>query len=1305
MTVKSNNSPPIDPKNPLLPFYGHGFSWTTFEAFFCDFFSAGVHLKSPDGTNIEILEAHPYDVPGGSQKGIDIECRMENGETWAVQCKHRKKWGPTDTKNAVKAFTHKASRVILAITKEGLTTNARKPLPQNWELWDGRKISSEFFHRMHRQRAKAADILYRHFGRGWPEQFFDIRSRNPFLPGEAFYAELLKEGRVFDLRCPLAGRKTELKKLQDFTCSKSKQVFCLVAPAGQGKSRLLLEFQRELPRGEQTVLFLDRDHNDVECIREYLDMLKGPLCLVLDNADRRESELKALLSAAYGRPETKILLAHRPTPNGRIRRTLLEHHKDTSEIEKIELKLLPKNDCRKLAEELLEYEPSHTAFVAKLARQSPLLATITGRMIVRGQINQPIQNTDEFRDHIFTKAFAPQLESMKEGRPDEPFDMLLKTIALVSPLDRTSDNIMDTLAAFLQRERHQVSEYLDLLVKVGLLQQNRKQHFSGKETVTVQITPEMLASHFSQTACYSGSGQSTGFAEAVIQDFIDFAKPEILQNIAKAAWLNGNKTDDAPLAALWSIIRADIEDCPAREIFIEINKLRPVAAYLPRKLIELVEKVQQSEQYNEALLPEKCWQILKDIAVANPIHVSRCMDVLVRDTELDNPGPQNALLTMSDIATMEVWKSTHVIFAVTDWLEGACNSPQCLKEINLSIFLPALLRPYFKVRIPESWRVGSKLAGRDWHIQRNTSKKMRQAVLDFCEQRLEWDTRWQLGVLSILDVAIRPPCCDSKSPLPKKHAADFLEDRFRALRMIGRLMLNPAAPVVACVARRNLTSFFGYLDESPLKREAEILVANIQESVELEIVRVLTGNDSMDFGPIQEFEDWDLEYEERQKRWSALVDRSVKNFLDSSSQEQVFIQLEKIATRLCANGFNAQVSDVFRSVSKQNRKTAEHLATEMLARKDAEINSGYGSLVTSFPSCLEQQSAWIAKGIESECTRIQHSCIGSLGGLVRHPDNKTQREKLHALMHEVLNNRRLAQHHCRHIMLAWLGPWEYSKSTKLKLLPRLPDLRTNEDGAIFSSILQQMDSEDLSGSTMNSLILKLEHVPDLEKSSRSLIRLSSTFPASVYHLLRKRLDRSIERPEHFKPVPSRAWDMRFAGIFENPNILADFKRAIKPFLSPPWDYISHEFDFYRTVLFSSGNVELWGFWLQEMSSEQLENFTMLILFGIRFELSLQNPQIVKGILQRATELDQGLFQMLQEELAQNGVRSWTNGEPDKRWQSAIDAKRSLAVRFASDSILGPFYIKSVENEQRDIDRIHKDHVDEVKRITAEFEGS
>src|SRR5258706_539538 len=287
-----------------------------FEDFFLHFLNSGVTLtvqRGGTGVTRRVIQAETYAAGRGKdQKGIDLRVTVEGGETWCIQCKRYKKWTAAETKQAIeRAGEFKASHYILAVACDPLAdVHDEVASHANWTIWNLDAICAEF--RLKVPTHKQAQVLnFVGFEPLEIKRFVGLATRALVTPTE-FFSRYMGPEKSFRHDWKLVGRDVEMKTMADFLADGSTKVLTLISKGGDGKSRLLWEFTRDLEQqmsGSQ-VLFFNPHSNDPPDFAFHSDA--SLRVVVIDDAHRTESLPTSLLALAACDPKSKIILAMRP---------------------------------------------------------------------------------------------------------------------------------------------------------------------------------------------------------------------------------------------------------------------------------------------------------------------------------------------------------------------------------------------------------------------------------------------------------------------------------------------------------------------------------------------------------------------------------------------------------------------------------------------------------------------------------------------------------------------------------------------------------------------------------------------------------------------------------------------------------------------------------------------------------------------------------------------------------------------------------------------------------------------------------
>jgi len=1320
---------PLTPNNTFLPFDSPGFHWTDFEAFFCDFFSLGITLPAADGTEVKVVEVRHYNVPGTDQEGIDLVCKMANGESWVVQCKHNRKtkWTEAATKKVCEKCTYNADRYFLLVSELEVGEAARKPIRRRkkWKFWDGRQISTEFIRCFKDRKQDGAAILYRNFGSAWAEQFFDVRGRSPFQTSGAYFGNQLKPeaGRAFDLLGPMQGRQKELEALRSFATSKNKQVCLLSAPGFWGKSRLLLEFARTSSKDNMTILFVAEGEPSQEQLNTYLDLVKGTVIVVLDQAHSREEEINKLLGSVLPSRDAKIIMAVRPGPLlGPIKTRIRQAGVDSRALLTLPLKRLTHKDARALAEQGLEpHFPGCVAAVSRLARKNPGFAVLTAKLIREGKLyDKLIEDTDEFKHFIMVQGFDSEKESLEKAFANAPVLKALHLIALLGPLENNLES-RSSLAAFLEQQPEDVSGMIDAFVETGIVSQRiLTDPWTGMKTLSLEIEPAILADHLACEACLTKAGQSTGFSERVLQHFNQkIYLPKILRNLSAVDWRseqNEHETSSEIFDPLWEELQGQFEHASNDGRAELLDHVAPIVTLQPRRVLQLIRWMVKQGAAPEVDIKEEWWTLppekkhewnlrkaiglLETIGNQCPSEVGSCLDLLwqfeKRGFKSGSWG-NSPIRLMSNIASYQIWKSPKIQDAFLDWVESCSVDSTSLSDTNLTWFLPELLRPIFNPFATETWLSEPMVATSRAHlIPFRMWNPLRKRVFDFCEKRLGWDRRWQLGIISVLSVALEPARAPHPiSSLPKAFRERHDEGRLHAMQLLKKLLENTDDPVIQNQALWEASRRQRYEKNKELLKEASALVSNAAESLPLDLVRILTGRGNAWFEKELTESERDLKLVDQEevlsRKCQEFADKVGLDFVEAHPSPQKGLELiENYMLDLEQCGFHPKARELLFAFSRVNPAYAKQLAQEILEHEVGLCAQAFGILALHAFENKKDIRSVIEKALASNNPVLQESVIEFMNWF-RKKNGQGFKADAEEVMRGILSSPQLASKHAESMVTHWL-PYGTLDAFEVSLLYDLPELsrRTCADKLIRVIAYNLPKGSELDEDSLAKMLLKTVAVESYsDKSTYLLGELGKRFPLALFRLLEARVRHAKKLPEGnpYFPLPSELRYIDFSDFIEIDDVC---KKAVT-FLDTriQKDRVdSNEAELYHHILCqgTESHFEIFKAALSGISSaKELDRLIDFLQVDLGLDISSKMPLLIKELLQTAQDLGAEVFEEIQKSLlCKSEITSSTNGIPDRAWQASIDHTRSLANRYADDPLLGPFYKRLAKTDAAEI---------------------
>jgi len=1315
--------PPVSPKSRELPFGAPEFSWSTFEGFFCDFLSSQPSLPDGRGSLVRVNEARPYGRKGDRQEGIDIEAKMENGEIWVFQCKHYPKasFSPSAAEAAIKKCKYPAHRKFLLITRE-VSEDCHRAVAEHegWQLWDSRRISSEFLSRV--DSLKGAAILYRCFGHGWAEAFFDLPTSLPLIGAEAHYGKTLRVGRSFHHRHRLIGRSDETRDLHAFVKSKQLEVLLLPGRAGLGKSRLLLEFSRTFIRKHPgtTLYFVSDEATDSSGYAKAIDAAPKPLVLVLDDAHRLGEVRRALLPVIGRRDDVKIVLSLRPGPTNQIRGELGNAGYDSRAIEEWPaLREFSTDEARMLAEIILIWnrDPRTSLFFAELAVDSPLLAVMGAELLASGVLAQTdLLDTPEFRDRVLTLGFESDIEPLFQRFGEETVRTFAKLLALLGPI-KLEGSVLDRVSTFsgVALQPDGVTNLARAFDQAGLLYESESGY---------RIVPDLLSDHLAFDACYDSKGRDKTFATRVIQHFDPEDFPRIIRHLAEAEWQASRRlpSKDSIMGPVWDWFEARFRNSSFYERRKQLDQWADIAHFQPERTIQLAELAVELTEASEADASIRFWMrefdthdevvagippLLKPLANSHPKFTGLCFDLLWqlgKDLELpaqtsrENSHP---ILVMSDVSRFEFWKSLKIGEAAFAWVKRKVLDGSLAGNRNSQSFLfSTLLKPFFSVVSEENWMSGDMMHFRSHLLSIAKTAPFRTEVLSLCREVLEKrELPLALGVVSVLEKAIRPLRIPYDGKPSAKQTKDWDAEREKALGLLSLILKSWDDPLLHFRIRRLLSHEATFSKSVGFKRSAAAVLEEIPDTLELRLARVTLSYDHDEFDEDVNAEGW---YERVKERWNALVaavaDELVLRYPDSAKLTK---ELRRHQQHALDQGFSPNPAPILNDLSERYPGIALGMANGLIHERTPDSGDWVRCLIgNATKSDLAQHVRLCREAIESGEPGLIAGAIESLGWMRRFEGKGALPEEAWALVFSAAANAderifRAAMHFLWVNDIApTLRDWDLiasladpgSDELRELLVRRCSDLLRHGGSSPEAQVIE----------TILGFCISTARI-DTHGFDHALRGVAEHFPGEVYCFFWSRC--AVEGASEDRgrtAVPLGVEGYPFDGILKNEQVAGLFETAGARLLNGPPLSVSEE-KLLRALLVRADvpNDQILG-WIELASTrEQLKTLIDFAKNQSGWPFLLQNPEAARAFLLKSRsmggeELHSETFRRLS---LLSGCRSSTNGEPDPEWRGILQSAERLAHRYCGDTELGPLYAAAVAFERDQIARTRSELVE------------
>lgn len=1300
---------PITSKCTLLPFEGHGFTWSTFEEFFCDFLSAGPKLAMPDGTNKKVLKARPYGRRGDRQDGIDIEATMEDGAIWAFQCKHYPKasFGPKKAEKAIEDCTFQADRKFILITRE-ISEECREAVAKfdDWEIWGPRDISREFINRMP-DRVEAARILNVHFGPGWPEQFFDIPGSSPLRGPEGNFSGFLSSDRRFHHRTELVGRIKWLNRLNDFVGSSRAICLLLKGRGGIGKSRLLLEWSRQVctEYPDTTVRFISDGTASTSDYARAIDLSPKPLILVVDDAHRLKEVRRALFPIVVQRDQVKLLLSLRPGPTTQIRAELAEAGLDTSQIvEPPELKQLPAADNRKLVEAALgdNLTPQLRRFVAEHSRDSPLIAVLAVSLIREGELDsQEIQDTDDFRDHVLGKGFEKDITRARTalGLTRTTVEKFTQLIAMLAPV-RIDDIFRERAAELLGGDSTPdvLFDLAESLRDAGVLQES---------TVGDRIVPDLLSDHLAYTACYDKSGRERPFARRVFEEFAEDGFQQILPHLALAEWRAGRKHDSAAsvIAPLWRWLTDKLEGADPTQTIGLIDLWKNVAHLQPARTLQLARKIlSETQKTGETEVIGAMAGLLKPVANSWPKHVGPCLDILWDigkdhlDGDINWHNSRHPLTVIGEIGGFEVWKSIKVSEAVMDWLETRFSDATSFDAKNApwKIVLE-LLKPFFKTDMEENWSSGDSIHFRAYLVSIPKTRNIRERALGMCSRVAAWDRAGlTLGVVDVLDRALANASLRFSGKISSAYRRQWQQERSKALTVLRAIIQSNTHPVILFKSRKLILHHLRYGNPSEFRNELRFTLESIPDSLGLRLIRCTLSHyhEEYDRPPGRaSTTDW---HDEMEKRWKSFISDVGAEFRNQvRTPSGLITRIGELDVELGSLGFNPNWRPLLYSMAESDSEYGVKIAEAAISQKGESIGIHLDAVIYAATKGDDATRSDLCSQAIDTC--VPELVVGAIECFMWW--RKDAGELPESVWASLLSSASYDSTCVSNAVIQFVRTnCKRMESRDWLLLLGLPSVVAVGQGSqllqLIADLLEQGASQPQS-EWIVQLLSKLESIERFRhRDGRYFAQIAAIFPAEVFLFFWQRVQRSkIQSGSAIQPLPFEIESISFKQILDSPATAAIVREVeSRVFQGGKLDYCEQHLMAGLLLHRESGCEERFRALVEKVSSsDQLDSIQELIATSVSHSVVLAAPNLVRTVLLKARSFGDETHEKTVDELIHlKGVRSGSNDGPDQEWKELLATVERLAHKYSSDPELGPFYSRIAEHERAWMEGMKRD---------------
>ena len=1283
-----------------------------FEDFFLHFLNAGVSLtiqRHGRGLTRKVISAITYAGEGKDQKGIDLKVTVEGPEEWCFQCKRHTQWTHSQTLRAIEeAKRYQAHHyfLVVACNPPAEVHDEMRNHP-NWSFWNLDKICVEF--RLRVLPTNQAKCLF----------FLDpseIRGFVPFSTGalvapEEFFSPFLGPEKLFRHDWKLVGHADEMRALDEFARDAQSKVLLLVSKGGDGKSRLLWEFTRDIQTrmpGAQA-LFLNPHSRDDPALAFLTDASRQ--LVVIDDAHRVDQVPLELLSLVRMNSAAKLVLATRPQGVEALVSKLFEAGLHDN-YQTLPLKRLTKAEVQALAAEALgPQRVEHAPALAQLTGDCPFLTVLAGDLLRKGTMTWGQWTSHvEFRQSAF-RAFEDENLRDVAGEDRTLARGLLRIIAMLAPVPMGTD-FVEGAAQCLGSPALAVETQLQRLRAAELI---------AERNDGWRIVPDLFADFLVYDACFAPDSKMPTFTKQVIAGF-PAVGPAALRNLAEAAWVaEANGVGDTALIA--PLVESERQRFQAADSFERTAMLlhwQMFSVYLPKETLSLAKLAL-------ALTPTPRWRRpfpgdqVREQPESHPALLRELPRMLKPLVEYHSAQRDDALRLLWELGLRCDWPSSgvahghpwsvlaeiikfkgrgiSVTLSFLGWLERWLANPENLRNLEGSApILRTLFEPCFARFVEFTEWEGRSL--RWWtkpvHVE-NTRPVRDQAILLLL--RVIENGSWlaALDALSAAELAIQRVHSNEAGRVDniEQLRLEWLPERKKALPVFEAALSSHHHVAIRFEVRQTLRGTLSREIDPEFAADCRRILASIPDDLRLRVATALLTS------RFSEFDDQSgTPSEQLAKAESACQDRLRRTVIELAqvhpAPEPLLLFLIELDEDLRHAGHHPMLGGFLQELAGTNPTLAADLARHILDTGLATSIAREVPMLLHLNSALAESERFrlLSKTARSPIPGAAASVVDYLGWRTLHSSSGPTTEQMHLL-------RELARNPDATIAASLLGFCTRADGPLLDLVCRLLEtiplslLPPEVVGAVWGVLVPHRKRlAPLPEPVLVHVLKQLVAVPelDLDRHGDQFHHLLETMPRAICSLLRDRIHyaASPQAPDCYHPLPhGHIFALRLPKMVGEPDygeICEDlWARVLNP--NEPHG------DAWR-LLWQAVVLNEPAHWLPRLvheveaapSAAELRALAGLLRFDGSL-LIFRFPELARTFLAKAqtmggdellASLRSGLYAA-----CRAGVRGFTNGVLDRE-NDYLEAEAAKAAEtHASDLVLGPFYRWIIEMEQRD----------------------
>ncbi len=517
---------------------------------------------------------------GNKQYGVDVVAEKDSRYVQTYQCKRHKEFGRQDVKDAVAQVTIDADAHFLVLARRSASPESRREMQSHpgWSLWDAEDISRIVRGLPLERSVRIVDTYFP----GWRATFLGVAEPGPWLQPLEFF-QPLSTGAIYNHDWILVGRRDELDRLVAFASDLEQRLFLVVGRGGIGKTKLLREACRTVS-GHGTPVFFLKPGSDVR--PEDLELLPAqkPVLVVIDDAHDQD-DLTVIIGDILRRsPLTKILLSLRPLGIDSLRSHLRPLGISVSELPRVDLTDLSRDDAETLASEALgpEWPRQLAGRLGYLTADCPFITVVAGVLIRRGLLDAAcVDHEDRIRQEVLNTFYDVVVPDPVSGDPEMRREVL-DGIAVLQPFRSADPGFQSSLGALIRAPYDLAVRHIRSLEDAGVLLRRGS---------SLRVVPDLLGDVIMSRACFDdGSGVPTGYLQRASEAAQGEAAQHLFVNASRMDWQVQHDNPSAPRLTddLWDAVDAAARSAGILGRISILKLMQKVAFFEPHRSMALV---------------------------------------------------------------------------------------------------------------------------------------------------------------------------------------------------------------------------------------------------------------------------------------------------------------------------------------------------------------------------------------------------------------------------------------------------------------------------------------------------------------------------------------------------------------------------------------------------------------------------------------------------------------------------------------------------------------------------------------------